>query len=145
MKNVTYKYVQWSSPEDLHAACIAWESELEFIKDEQQFLDELIVSHTLSLISKEIYNEALTLIAELSKEEVVINDLLEQVQKHANKLEILVDGIDEIPKEKKYKEEHYHLKIEVEKYENGFRKTKTRIFALIKLIMKQKKQNRLIQ
>lgn len=145
MKNVRYEYVQWSSPEELHQACIAWESELEFIKDEQQFLDELINSYTLSLISKEVYNEAVKLITELSKEEVEVNDILTHVKEHANKLEILVDGIDQIPEEKLYKEAHYHLKIEVERYESDFKKTKTKIFDLVKLIMKQQKQTRLLR
>ena len=145
MKNVAYKYVQWSSPEELHLACVAWGSELEFIKDEQQFLDELIHSYTLSLISKETYNKALVLITELSNEEIAINDLLTRVKDHANNLEILVDGIDQIPEEKQYKETHYQLKIEIEKYEDEFRKTKARIFELIKIIMKQQKQNRLLK
>ena len=141
----TYKFVEWCSPEELHEDALNWISELEFIKDEQQFLDALIKNHTLELISGDIYSKSLKLVSELSREEKKVAYLLEVVQKHSNQLQILMDGIDQLKEEKKYKEVHYVLKIDVSRYEDDYKKTKREIFSLIKQIMKQKKQKRLTQ
>lgn len=143
MKNITYKFVQWSSPEELHEACLQWKSELEFFKKEQQFLDELIKANMPQLLSEELYKKTTDLISELSKEEKEVTKLLKRVRSHINLIEILVDGIDEIEKEKSFKEAHYYLKIEVAKYAKDFRATKTAIFELIKAIMKQRKQKKI--
>lgn len=143
MKNITYKFVQWSSPEELHDACLQWRSDLEFFEKEQQFLDELIKAYIPLLLSGEKYKQAVHLIDELSREEREITNLLKRVRSHTNLVEILVDGIDELEKEKSYKEAHYYLKIEVAKYGKDFRATKSDIFGLIKGIMKQKKQKKI--
>ena len=142
-KNPAYKFVEWSSPEELHEATLNWISELEFIKDEQQFLDVLIKNHTLQLISGEIYSQSQAIVSELSKEEKEIKSLLKGVRKHSNELEILIDGIDQIQEENKYKEDHYVLKIEVSRYCDNYKMTKREIFNLIMQIMKRKKQKRL--
>jgi len=141
----TYKFVEWCSPEELHEDALNWLSELEFIKVEQQFLDALIKNYTLELISGDIYTQSLKLVRELSREEKQAASLLEVVQKHSNQLQILADGINQLKEEKKYKEVHYVLKIDVSRYEDDYKKTKREIFSLIKQIMKQKKQKRLTQ
>jgi hypothetical protein len=138
-----YRFVEWSSPEELHQDALQWISDLEFIKDEQQFLNSLIKNHTLELISGEIYNQSKKLVNVLSKEETEVTSLLEAVRRHSNQLEILADGVNQLQEERKYKEAHYILKIDVSRYEDSFKKTKSQIFLLIAKLMKQKKQKRL--
>lgn len=142
-KKPAYKFVEWSSPEELHEASIDWISELEFIKDEQKFLDSLIKNHTLKLISKELFQRSQKVVTELSNEEKQVNNLLKRVKLHVNKLEILVDGIDQKEEEDRYKEDHYVLKIKVLRYLDDFKKTKRSIFELISSIMKQVKRKQL--
>ncbi len=146
MKNIHphYKFVEWSSPEELHQETLNWLSELRFIKDEIQFLNSLIENYTLNLISGEIYKKSFRVITELSKEDKVLKELLKEVAAHSNKMEILVDGEDQIQEEKAFKVEHHALKIKVLSYESDFRKTKKEIFMLIKRIMKAQKQKRLL-
>ncbi len=139
-----YKFVEWSNPEELHQESLNWMLELEFIKDEQRFLNELIKNHTLQLISGEMYQRSLAVVNELSKEEKEVISLLKKIKKHTNKLEILVDGIDQLNEEKKYKEDHYMWKIETSTYLDNYKDTKKKIFSLIKQIMKQEKQKRLL-
>ncbi len=138
-----YRFVEWSSPGELHQDALDWISDLEFIKVEQQFLNSLIKNHTLELISGEIFSQSKKLVSELSREEKEVTSLLEVVRRHSNQLEILADGINQLQEEKKYKEMHYNLKIDVSRYEDTFKKTKSHIFQLIAKLMKQKKQKRL--
>lgn len=143
MKNITYKFVQWSSPEELYDACLVWRSELEFFKREQQFLDTLVKSYMPQVLSEELYPKTANLITHLSQEENKATKLLKRLQTHTNLIEILMDGIDEIQKEKSYREAHYYLKIDIAKYARDFRTTKTAIFELIKSMMKQRKQKKI--
>ena len=138
-----YRFVEWSSPGELHQDALVWISDLEFIKVEQHFLNSLIKNHTLELISGEVFNQSKKLVGELSKEEKEVTSLLEVVKRHSNQLEILADGINQLQEEKIYKEAHYNLKIDVSRYEDTFKKTKSGIFQLIAKLMKQKKQKRL--
>ncbi|NND63704.1 MAG: hypothetical protein HKN48_11000 [Flavobacteriaceae bacterium] len=139
-----YKLVEWSSPNDLHRETLLWISELQFIKDEISFLNSLVENYTLKLISGEVYKKSFQVISELSKESAQLKEILKRVRVHNNELEILVDGKDEIEKEKEFKESHYQLKIEMLNYLENFRKTKKEIFLLIKRIMKKQKQKRLL-
>lgn len=137
--NSPYKFVEWSSPDELHAESLLWISELEFSKDEQQFLNTLVKNHTLKLISGETFQKSQKVISDLLKEEQLVTKLLKRVQKHANGLEILVDGLDQIEEEAAYKQDHYALKLEVSNYYENYKKTKREIFGLIKQIIQQKK------
>lgn len=140
---IAYRFVEWSSPEELHEVTQDWKSELEFIKVEQNFLDQLIKNHTLALISDDIREKGEQLIVELLKEEKEVDRLLLNVVKHYNKLDILVDGVDQIKEEKSFKEKHYSLKMEVLKYIDEYKDTKKKIFELIQQIMKKQKQKQI--
>jgi len=143
--NPQYKFVEWSSPEELHQESLRWISQLEFTQDEQQFLNTLIKNHTLQLISGPVYQRSLEVVSELSKEEKEVKRLLRGVRKHANALEILLDGINQLEEESRYKQVHFALKIEVSRYEENYMKTKREIFNIIKQILKQNKQKRITQ
>ncbi|WP_432410120.1 hypothetical protein [Rasiella sp. SM2506] len=137
MKNITYKIVQWSTPEELHEECMDWLSQLEFIKDEQRFLDELITKYTIPLISLEGDDTSLPIVVKLLKDETALHLLITRVQSHNNTFEkILETHIDKREKEG-YKETHYHNKIAVFKYIREYQKMKSTLFKKIKEIMKK--------
>ncbi len=144
-KNTPYRFVEWSSPDELHEVTLLWRSELEFIKDEQHFLDELIKNHTLQLISEPLYKKSLETVSDLKNEKKQLKALLEKVKDHTNKLEILVDGVNQPQEEKKYKQDHYVLKVDVERYLQDYRETKKDIFDLVKLILRKEKEQRLLK
>lgn len=137
MKNITYKMVQWSTPQELHEESMDWLSQLNFIKDEQQFLDKLIREYTIPLISAEVYSRSLSIVGDLAKEEKALETLIYNVQDHFNKTDLLllqhVDSRNQVA----YKETHYYLKVEVFKYTENYRATKTALFKEIKKIMKK--------
>lgn len=142
-KNSNYKFVQWSSPDELHGDCLQWISKLQFIKDEQRFLNDLVKNYTLQLLSEELFERATHFINLLHKEEMEVVKLMEKVQKHCNGLQILLDGVDEIRKERKYKEVHYYRKMEVATYDQEFQKTKKEIFNLVMNIMRKDSRKQL--
>lgn len=138
------KYVEWRSPEELHEISLNWVSELKFIKDEQHFLDELIENHTLQLISKKTFEKSKNIVQELSLSRKDIDPLLKKIINHHNELMILLDGVDQPIKEKQYREDHWELTMAVSKYLNSYKEIKRKIFDLIKAIIKEGKQKRLL-
>lgn len=138
------KYIEWRSPEELHETSLYWISELKFIKDEQHFLEELIENHTLQLLSKVIFNKSKLVVKALSISKKNIEPLLKKIINHHNELTILLDGIDQPIEEKKYKEEHRKLMVAVNDFLKEYREVKRNTFDLIKTIIKQSKQKRLL-
>lgn len=139
------KYIEWRSTEDLHEDIRNSISELRFIKDEQLFLEDLIKGHTIQLISGNTYEESKDVISMLSKHSKKLPQLLTQLMTHSNNLQILLDE-EEVPCEMEdYKEVHYKLMFDVIAYHSKFKKIKRKIFLLIKQLMKQDRQKRLLK
>lgn len=145
MKNITYKIVQWSTPDELYSECVEWASQLKFIRDEQRFLDELIKNYTIQLISEEVYEDSLKLVGELNAEEKELTKLLKRVKDHTNTIEVLLDHTLDPRESAAYKETHYYLKIDVYKYSKKYRETKTTFFNQIKELKKRDKRKQLLK
>ena len=138
------KYIEWRSVEDLHADIINSISELRFIKDEQQFLEDLIINHTMGLIAGDSYELSKNAITKLSKSRKKLGPLLKKLTSHSNKLEILLDENHIINEMEDFKELHYQVMKEFNTYDSGFKKVKKQIFKLIKKILKESKQHKLL-
>jgi len=138
------KYQEWLSPEIIHKATLNWFSELNFIQDENLFFDDLIKSYTLQLIEAKHFNEGKVITDELKEIKKETNRILEVVTMHERALQILVDGIDQVREEEAYRKEHLRLIIDVSNFQKKHRETKKRIFKLIKNIIKEGKQKRLL-
>lgn len=137
MKNITYKIVQWSTPEELHEECMDWLSQLEFIRDEQRFLDEFISKYTIPLISLEGDNTSLPIVVKLLNDEKELNSLMDRVRSHNNTFEKLLETHIDVREKDAYKETHYYIKIAVFKYTADYRNMKSTLFKKIKEIMKK--------
>lgn len=138
-------YVEWLSAEVMHNASRDWLSELNFIKDEQMFFDDLIKSYTLQLIDSKHFGESNKIVNQLSTLQKKTKLIIKAVRNHENKLQIMVDGIDQLEEEENYKEEHRRLIGRVSKFREEYRTHKKELFALIKKIMKEGKQKRLLK
>ncbi len=138
------KYIESKSPEELHVESLNWLSELKFIKDEQHFLDELLKSYTLQLAKNQDFSKNKDIISHLSKLRKNGEELLKKIINHENELLILVDGIDQIKEEKHYRFLHSTYLMEVTNYFNEYKDVKRSIFDVVKKIMKQEKQKRLL-
>jgi predicted nuclease with TOPRIM domain len=144
----TYKvkatYEAWLSTEFMHKGSLKWLSELKFAKDEELFLNDLIKSYTLQLIDSKYFNKSKEIVDRLKEVQKETITLIEIVQAHENNLKIMVDGLNQIPEENAYKKEHGKLIITIYDFLKKYRKLKSQLFSLVKSIIKESKQKRLL-
>lgn len=136
------KHVEWLSAERMHKASQDWLSELNFIKDEQYFFQDLIKSYTLQLIRQKSFPESKEIVSHLNTLQKQNNTLSKAIKVHENELQNMIDG--ENQQEKKYKNKHRELTILINTYLKDYRMFKTQLFKAIKSIMKKEKQERLL-
>ena len=145
-KNVSKaKYQEWLTPEIIHKTSLNWLSEIEFIKDEQLFFDDLIKSYTLQLIDSKHFKKSKEIIDGLKSLEKDTNEILKTVKMHERALKILVDDIEQITEEEIYKRDHLKLIIDVSNFQKRYRTIKKEVFELIKGIIKEGKQKSLLK
>ena len=133
------RFVEWLSPEEMHYGSQEWLSELQFIKDEHLFFEDLIKSYTLQLISPEKFSHNTEVIDAINRSQKQNNLLIKAIITHKNDLKIMVDGIDQIKEEEAYKKAHRGFIIEVSEYLKYYRLLKTQLFEIIKSIKKEEK------
>jgi hypothetical protein len=144
--NITgLKYLKWQSIGDLHEDILKCISELRFIKDEQQFLEDLIKSYTLNLLKETSYENSKAVIGELALLRKELPILLKKSIRHSNNLETLLNEVDFSSEMEIYKKEHEIIVLEVTAYASRFKKSKRKIFGLIKQILKAGKEKRLLR
>ncbi|MBT8324837.1 MAG: hypothetical protein KJO96_06020 [Winogradskyella sp.] len=143
--NTNPKMVEWLNADEMHDASKKWLSELEFVADEQLFFDDLIKSYTLQLIDSKYFNKSQSIIEALKKIKKRNNLLIEAIKTHESELKIMVDGVDDLPNEERYKKEHRNLIIVVSDFLKDYKVFKTEFFALIKKVIKEAKQKRLLE
>ncbi|WP_047414611.1 hypothetical protein [Cellulophaga sp. Hel_I_12] len=142
MKNniLKYTYLEWLSAEEMHETIKQWLSELNFIKDEQLFLNDLVQSYTRQLIDTSFFKESKNTIINLKKLEDDLGPLLKMVQKHEKQLEIMVDTIDQLEMEKAYLETHKKLIVAISTYIEKNRAIKKELFKIVSLAIKKDKR-----
>ena len=139
-----HRYTEWLSAEEMHEQSSSWMSELEFVREEQFFLNKLIKSHTIELLTPKLFDESKKLVQALSKVEKEVVRLMKKIQSHENLLEIMINDVDELKMEKAYLETHWTLSLEVKDYLINYRYLKSSLFSVITQLMKKNKQKRLL-
>lgn len=135
-----FKYLEWHSPEEIHETTIKWQSELEFMEGEWHFLKELLSNNTLLLLSEANFKETQKLVSELVSHKKRIPEIKQLLEEHRNALEVLVDGVNELQKEKAFKDRHVLLEFKINDFNEDYRKIKTSIFDIMKTSIKKGKQ-----
>ncbi|WP_298423375.1 hypothetical protein [uncultured Kordia sp.] len=132
-------YIKWLSSEEMHRDSLQWLSELNFIKDEHFFFENLLHTFSMQLSELDIFSNEKEIIDVLNRSQRSNNNLIEAVQTHEKDLKIMVDGIDQPKDEKIYKETHRGLKVETHEFFKNYRMLKTQIFDIIKDLKKEEK------
>ena len=135
-----FKYLEWHSPEEIHATTLTWQSTLDFIEVEWHFLKELLTDNTLLLLSDDHFDEAQKLVSRLLSFKEEIPEMHQLLVEHRNALEVLIDGINERQKEKAFKDRHLLLEFKLNDFNDTYREIKTAIFDLMKHSFKKRKQ-----
>lgn len=144
IKENTHRYIEWIDPEEMHRTTLVWLSELRFMKDEQMFLNNLIKHYTVQLVDAKIFGKSkaiVTALADLEKETIL---QMKKVQAHENKLEIMIDDVDQLDLEKAYRDAHRELTNTMDHYKEEYREIKTKLFHLVSSVLKKEKQKRLL-
>lgn len=144
-KNLKVKYEPWLSAETMHNNSRKWLSELKFTKDEELFFADLVKSYTLQLIDSKHFTESKKIIDKLSDLQKETETLIKTIKHHEKELKVMVDGINEIEKENAYKDEHTKISTVVNNFLEKYKTLKIQLFSLIKDILKEGKQKRLLQ
>ena len=137
-------YTKWLNAEQMHEDSKDWLSELKFIRDEHLFFEDLITTFTMQLVAPDKFSDHKEIIDTLSKSQKRNNSIIEAVETHENNLQIMVDGIDELAKEKAYVKEHKDLILRITDFLKDYKTLKRQLFTIIKNIKKAEKQKRLI-
>jgi len=128
---------------ELHDQSVQWINEIQFMDDEQVFLEHLLSAHFLELSSSELYETTKRLIRKLKEVETLGNDLMDKIQLHNKHVGTIIENFN-----KEYQvnvdREHQSIKKDLDSYLLKFRYTKKKIFGIIKAIMKEHKQKLLI-
>jgi hypothetical protein len=137
-------FVKWLSAEDMHNDSKEWVLELEFLNDEYLFFEDLMRSYTLQLIDLQDYSKNKKIIEAIGNSRKENDNLKELIREHENKLEILIDGVEQPNEEEAYKNGHKSLLISFKNHLKEHKELKYSLFGIIKEIKKKEKQKRLI-
>ncbi len=138
------RYVEWLSAEEMHKGSKEWLSELEFVKDEHLFFEDLVKTFILQLIQPAKFANNKEIIDALNKSKKRNNLLIEAIKLHESALHIMVDGIDQLNEEEAYKKEHRGLIIKISEFLKHYRTLNMQLFDAVKKIKKEEKQKLLI-
>jgi uncharacterized ubiquitin-like protein YukD len=127
----------------LHESSVSWINELEFMNDEQKFLEHLLSTHFLDLSAENLYETTRKLIRKLKEVENMGVELTQKIQIHNKKIAAVLEGDDKI-REKDLINGHDMIQKDFESYVLKFRYVKKKIFGIIKEIMVHHKQKLLI-
>ena len=137
--------VEWFSAERMHEMSKNWLSDLNFIKVEQIFLEDLITNYTQKIIDANAIDRAQNVSTALQRTKRGSQKIVNALLRHEKDLELMVDGKDELDKEDKYKTEHREFTKTVSSFYYDYKAVKFEIFELIKELMKSDKQEHLLK
>lgn len=144
VKEKTHRYIEWISPEDMHTETVQWLSELNFVRDEQDFLNRLVKHYTIQLADARMLDKSRAIVGAILEAEKEVKVLMKKIQAHENQLNIMVDDIDQPAMERAYKETHKELMILMQRYLEEYRELKKQLFDLVSKVIKKEKQQRLL-
>lgn len=127
----------------LHSISQNWVTDLTFLNDENTFLQDLINLHFIDLCNYEMLPITRKLSAKIAAAIKKNNLLLIQIQTHEKQLATLFES-DHFKGETDFRVAQKMLANSFDQHVQSNRVLKNRVFGIIKDIMKQQKQKRLI-
>lgn len=143
-KEVKFRYIEWKTPDEMHFSSLQWQSELKFFKDEHRFFEDMLKEYTMPILESHLFSRIKELIGKLTDSRNSLNNMLQEVNDHANRLQRLVENIDEPKEGKLYRQEHKKILLEVNSYAKKYKQLKKDIFEAVSQALKQQKQKRLL-
>ncbi|SDR92576.1 hypothetical protein [Gramella sp. MAR_2010_147] len=130
----------WESPHLMHTYSNVWDSKLNFISKEVEFLKNLLHQNVYSIVGSELSREAEKFIQELGELKIEMSSLIELIHDHKNKLKILFSDLKNTEQSWAYKHEHRKLMIKMHEFDSKYQNLKKSVFRTIKKALKHHKQ-----
>lgn len=143
-KTPKFRYIDWKTPDEMHFSSLQWQSELNFYKDEQRFFEDMLKEYTMPIIESNLFSRIQDLITELSASEKELKQLQEQVNDHTNRLERLVENVDEPSEGRTYRQQHKNILQLMNDFTKRYKQLKKDIFGSVTEALKHQKQKRLL-
>lgn len=131
-----YKYIEWFDASEMHQHSKECLSQLFFIRDEQQFLNSLTKSMCFRTIHQNQFEKVKKFRGILSEKSHLLNPLINLMQKHISQLKILVDGANQLKREKDYRKSHKAMIKKIDEYVAGHKAIKKEGFELFSMMLK---------
>ena len=139
-----YRYIEWKTPDEMHFSSLQWKSELNFIKDEHRFFEDMLKEYTMPIIESHLFEVVRELIQQLGHSREELGSLEQKVNEHSNRLQKLLEDNDEPGEGRLYRDEHKDLLNEVMHFSRQYKRLKKDIFEAVTKAMKQQRQKRLL-
>ena len=136
-------YGRQKSVEELHSDCKFWLSEIDFIKDEINFLEHLFGLNYIDFLEAGFEEKVEKLIKKIKEEKNAVNKMYPLIQDHNN---ILADLMESKSAENNptYLESHLKLEKLMDLYFEKFKSIKKEIFKVVEEITKRKEMKKLV-
>ncbi len=135
------KLMKWLSADDLNDINKNWLSELQFIKDEQRFFNQLLVDYSAQMTVASNYSKSKGLLEKLAKSATKTLYLITAIEKHLKDLIILVDGKDQLEGENDFKRVQTKLDDDITEHVAQYRALKKELFKHTMKVCKSNKTN----
>lgn len=139
-----YRYIEWKTPDEMHFSSLQWKSELNFIKDEHRFFEDMLKEYTMPIIESQLFSRVKELIQQLDLSRKELHDMETRVNDHIKRIQKLLENIDEPKEGKVYREEHKNILNDVIHFSRDYKILKKDIFEAVTKALKQQKQKRLL-
>ncbi len=139
-----FKFIEWQDTAGLHKDITTSILDLDFLKDELRFLENLVSDHTIEFFYKKNSLETNAIIKELTEHSKRLSILTEKFNNHNSNLDKLIDSGNDEEELRLFKNEHYSLVIEEMDFHADIKKTKSHIFKMLAEIMKKSKQKKIL-
>lgn len=143
-KDVKFRYIEWKTPDEMHFSSVQWQSELKFYKDEHRFFEDMLKEYTMPILESRLFSQIKELINTLTDSRDALDSLQQTVNNHTNRLQRLIENIDEPKEGKLYRQEHKRILKEINAYAKDYKHLKMEIFEAVSQALKQQKQKRLL-
>jgi hypothetical protein len=143
-KTHNYRYIEWKTPDEMHFSSLQWKSELNFIKDEHRFFEDMLKEYTLPILESRLFSRVKELIEQLNLSRKDLKLLENRVAQHINKLRELLENLDKQREGREYRKEHKEILNDFIHYSRQYKRLKRDIFEVVGKAIKQQKQKRLL-
>ncbi|MCX2839754.1 hypothetical protein OQ279_16535 [Salinimicrobium sp. MT39] len=82
-KTHNYRYIEWKTPDEMHFSSLQWKSELNFIKDEHRFFEDMLKEYTLPILESQLFSRVKELIEQLNLSRKDLKLLENRVAQHS--------------------------------------------------------------